>query len=77
MGIQNRFFLFFSLTEGTDVVVNSVADDVWGSEDELTGTLSEKVDSWDWIFFKLVQCICLWQIVEQIIYNGNNMKKLY
>ena len=29
------------------VVVNSMADDVWGSEYELTGVLSDKVDSWD------------------------------
>ena len=33
------------LTKGTDVVVNSLSDDVWGSEDELTGALSEKVES--------------------------------
>ena len=38
-----------SVTEETDVVVNSMADDVWGSEDELTGFLSEKVESWDWL----------------------------
>ena len=37
-----------SLTEGTDVVVNLIADDVWGYEDELTGALSDKVESWDW-----------------------------
>ena len=24
--------------EGADVVVNAIPDDVWGSEDELTGT---------------------------------------
>ena len=38
-----------SVTEGTDAVVNSIANDVWGSEDELTGALSEKVESWDWL----------------------------
>ena len=31
----------FFLTEGTDVFVNSIADDVLGSEDELTGALSD------------------------------------
>ena len=42
LGIQNRIcFGFFSVTEGTDVVVNLTADDVWGSEDELTGALSD------------------------------------
>ena len=44
MGIYNRFF---SSTEGTDVIVNSIDDDVWGSEYELTGALSEKVEDWD------------------------------
>ena len=29
-----------------DVVVNSINEDVWGSEDELTGALSDEVDSW-------------------------------
>ena len=32
-----------SIAGGTDVVVNSIAEDVWGSEDELTGALSDKV----------------------------------
>ena len=39
---KTELFWFLSLTEGTDVVVNSITDDVWGSEDELTGVLSEK-----------------------------------
>ena len=37
-----------SATEGIDVVVNSIADDVWGSEDELTDALSDTVESWYW-----------------------------
>ena len=40
-------FWFLSVTEGKEVVVNSIADGVWGSEDELTGVLSDKVESWD------------------------------
>ena len=36
-----------SITEGTDVAVNSIADDVWGYEDELTGVLSDEVENWD------------------------------
>ena len=47
LGIQNRFIVFFFITEGTDVVVNLIAHGVWSSEDELTGVLSEKVESWD------------------------------
>ena len=46
MGIQNRIFRCFSVSEGTDVVVNSISEDLWGSKDELTGALSEKVESW-------------------------------
>ena len=42
-------FWFLSDTEGTDVVVILIADDVWGSEDELTGILSDKVEIWDWL----------------------------
>ena len=42
-----------SLTEGTDVVFNSIAGDVWVSEDELTGALSDEVESWDWLFLNL------------------------
>ena len=38
---------FFSPTEGKGVVVDLMADNVWGSEDELTGALSDKVESWD------------------------------
>ena len=44
---KTYLFVFFSVIEGTYVVVDSIYDDVWGSEDELTGVLSEKVDSWD------------------------------
>ena len=33
LGIQKIIVLVLSLTEGTDVVVNSIADDVLGSED--------------------------------------------
>ena len=41
-------FWFLSWTEGIDVVVHSMADDVWGSEDELTGTLGDEMESWYW-----------------------------
>ena len=43
---QNRIVLILSPTEGTDVVVISTADDVWGSEDELTGALIDEVEIW-------------------------------
>ena len=38
-----------SVAEGTEVVVDSIAEDVWGSEDKLTGALSDEVESWDWL----------------------------
>ena len=41
--IQNKIILFLSVTEGTNVVDNSIPDDVWGSEHELTGVLSDKI----------------------------------
>ena len=39
-----------SLTEGENVVVYSIAGDVWGSEYELTGDLIDEVESWDWLY---------------------------
>ena len=38
---KTGLFWFFSVTEGTGVVVNLIADDVWGYEDEITGSLSD------------------------------------
>ena len=38
-----------SVVEGTDVVVDSIAEDVWGSENEQTSALSDKVESWYWL----------------------------
>ena len=46
MGIQNIIVLILSVTEGTDVVVHLISDDVWGSEYEITGVFSDKVESW-------------------------------
>ena len=42
-------FWFLSLTEGTDVVVNSIDDSVWEAEYEQTGDLNDIVESWDWL----------------------------
>ena len=44
---RTELFWFFSPTEVTYVVGNLIAYDVWGSEDELTGALSKKIESWD------------------------------
>ena len=40
-----------SLTSDTDVVVNSIAEDVWEAKDEKTGAFNDGVDIWDWLFF--------------------------
>ena len=42
-------FWYLSVAEGTYVVVNLIADDVWGYEDEITGALSEELESWYWL----------------------------
>ena len=56
-----------SVKGGTDAVVNSIADDIWGSEDKLTGVLSEKLIVGIDYIYKLVQFMFPWQLVKQII----------
>ena len=46
---KTEFFWCLSAIEGADVVVNSIAENVWGSGDELTGDLIDEVESWDWL----------------------------
>ena len=41
-----RFFPCLSVAEGADVVVNLLAENVWDSEDELPGALSDEVKNW-------------------------------
>ena len=45
LGIKNRFFWFSALTEGTDVVVDSIAGDVWEAKYEITGSFNDGVES--------------------------------
>ena len=49
LGIQNMIVFILSLTEGTDVVINLIDDDVWEDEDEQTSSLNDYVESWDLI----------------------------
>ena len=49
LGVQNKIVLVLYWTEGTDAVVNSIPDDIWVSEDELKGALSEKIEILDWL----------------------------
>ena len=49
---ETELFLFLSLTEGTNVVVNLMDNDIWEAEDERKCALNDEVDSWDWL--------CLW-----------------
>ena len=47
LGTQKIIVMVFFLKEGTDVVVNLIADDVWEAEYELRDALSDEVESWD------------------------------
>ena len=47
LGIKNRIVMILSVTEGTDVVFDSIADIVWVPEDKVTYALSDKADIWD------------------------------
>ena len=48
MGTQNRI-VFFSITDGTEVIINSINDDVWDAEDERTGAFIDGVESLGWL----------------------------
>ena len=67
--LKTWLLLFFSPTEGTDVVVNSIADDVWGYQDELIGALSDKVESWDELYLKI-----RWMFLPMTNSITNNIK---
>ena len=41
---KTEFFWCLSVAEGTYVAVNSMVEDVWDSEDELTGAFSDEVE---------------------------------
>ena len=43
--------VFFSITEGTEVVVNSIDDDVLEAKYEIAGALIDGVESWDLLCF--------------------------
>ena len=45
---KTELFWFLSLLEGTEVVFNSIDDDVWEYEYEKMGALNDGVDIWDW-----------------------------
>ena len=44
---KTELVCFLSITEETEVIVNSIEYDVEESEDERTGSLIEIVESWD------------------------------
>ena len=39
---------FLSLTENTEVIVNSIENVVWADKDERAGALIDGAESWDW-----------------------------
>ena len=44
---KTELFLFLSVTEGTDVVVDLIAINVWEYENELSSSLSDEVKIFD------------------------------
>ena len=48
---KTELVCFLSITEGTEVIANSVDDDVWEAEYKRTGALIYGVKSWDWLCF--------------------------
>ena len=46
---KTELFWCLSVIEGTDVVVHLIAENVWGSWDELMGAIIDEVESWDWL----------------------------
>ena len=46
---KTELFWFISLSEGTEVVVNSIEDDFWEAKYEQTAALNDKVEIWDWL----------------------------
>ena len=40
-----------SISEETQVIVNTIYDDVWEAEDEKSGSFIDRVKSWDWTCF--------------------------
>ena len=63
-----------SVTERIDVLVNSISDDVWGYECELTGVLSKNLRFGIDFVCKFVQYLFPRQIEKQITSNSNIMK---
>ena len=54
LGIKNRIVLILSVTEGTGVIIKSLTDDVWGSEDELISTFGDEHTFGHQFVFKLI-----------------------
>ena len=48
---KTELVCFLSITEGTEVIFNSIDDDVWEAKDEITGALIERFEIWDWLCF--------------------------
>ena len=48
--LEHKTELFFlSITEGTEVIVNSIDDDVWEANDKITGVFIDGFECWDWL----------------------------
>ena len=46
---KTELVCFLCITEGTEVIVNSIDNDVLESKYEITGAFIDGFDSWDWL----------------------------
>ena len=46
---KTELVCFLSITEGTEVIVNLIDDDVWESKHSITSALIDVFYSWDWL----------------------------
>ena len=45
---ETELVYFLSIIKVTEVIIDSIDDDVWETEDEITVALIDRVDSWNW-----------------------------
>ena len=64
---KTELFWFLSLTEGIEVVGDSINDYVWEAQDDQTGALNDEVESSDWI--------CLWMHQMSLPMKNSILKK--
>ena len=46
--LEKYIYLFWFITENIEVIVISINNHMWESEDETTGALNDVVEDWNW-----------------------------